>query len=53
MAHELQKLTERVRKLREEIRAGAIPAGGSDRDPIFPTEPERRLRSMKGDREKG
>jgi len=46
MAHELQKLTEQVRKLREEIRGGVLPATNSQHGPLFPTEPERRLRSM-------
>jgi hypothetical protein len=49
LANELQKLSERVRKLRDEIRGSAIGPAESRHGPALPTKPERRLRSIAKD----
>jgi hypothetical protein len=47
IAAELSRLRRQVRQLRDEIRGGALPSKTPVRDPILPTEPERRLRPIR------
>ena len=46
MANDLQRLRRQVKKLREEIRGGAIPVKNPKYGPTLPTEPERRARPL-------
>jgi hypothetical protein len=46
IASELGKLRRQVKRLYKDIRGDAIPIRNKDAGPAFPTEPERRLRSI-------
>jgi hypothetical protein len=52
LATQLRDLRRQVKKLRDEIRGGALPVRNSDAGPALPTEPERRSRPVTSDDEK-
>jgi hypothetical protein len=47
MAKDLRRLRQRVKKLREEIRGGAIPVKNPRTGPSLPTQSERRSRPVR------
>jgi hypothetical protein len=47
MANDLRRLRRQVKKLREEIRGGAIPLKNPKAGPSLPTQPERRSRPVR------